>query len=121
MKNTKPMSACIISMCLALLLMLFTYVAFAKVDLVYVKDGTEICRQDNVSVFSVIDNPADNVPDGIIAEGEELAFTYADGDKTVDFDHTDFKFRVSIGKLIINNLIGFKWSESSQIIVMTAK
>ena len=116
MKNPKHMSAGIISTCLAIILILFTYVALAKVDLVYMQDGVEICRQDDVSVFSEITDPAENLP-----EGEALSFTYTDGDQKVDFDHTDVKFKLAIGKLVISNLIGFKWSESNQVIIMTAK
>lgn len=116
MKNPKHMSAGIISTCLALVLMLFTYVALAKVDLVYMQDGVEICRQNDVSVFSEITDPAENLP-----EGESLSFTYTDGDQKLDFDHTDVEFKLAIGKLVISNLIGFKWSESNQVIIMTAK
>lgn len=121
MKNRKPMTACLISTCLALVLMIATYAAFAKVDLVFMKDGEEVCRQDNVCALSAIDDPAENIPDGVFSEGEEICFTYVNDGENVDFDHSSFEFRGIIVKTVMTNLIEFKWSEASQVIVLTAK
>lgn len=121
MKNRKPMTACLLSTILALALMIATYAAFAKVDLVFMKDGEEICRQDNVCALSEIDDPAKNIPDGVFLDGEEICFTYVNGEENVDFDHSSFKFRGMIVKTVMTNLIEFKWSASSHVIVLTAK
>lgn len=121
MKHRKPMSAWLLSTCLALVLVLFTYVSFTKVDLVFTKDGYEIHRQESVCALSKIDDPSDNIPEGIVEEGEEISFTYSDGEETVDFDHSSFAFRVKIAKTLLTNLIEFDWSENSRIVVLTAK
>ena len=121
MKHKKPMSAWILSTCLALVLVLFTYVAFTRVDLVFTKDGYEIYRQENVCALSKIDDPAEKIPEGIVEEGEEIIFTYSDGEETVDFDHSSMAFKVKIAKTLLTNLIEFKWSESSRFIMLTAK
>ena len=116
MKNRKPMSACIISTVLALVLMIFTYVALLKVDFVYTDKSGEIYRQEDVGIFSEIENPADNI-DG----GEGLSFTYVDGEKTVDFDHTSFDLKIAIAKLAVKNFIDFNWSDANNVIIFSAK
>ena len=114
MKNPRHMSAGIISTCVAILVVLLVYISFVKIDLVYTKNGEEIGRQDDVSIFSEIKDPSANL-------SESLSFTYTDGEQEVDFDHTDFKFKLAMGKLAIENLIGFNWTDASHIIILKAK
>lgn len=121
MKNKKPMSAGIISTCLALVLVLLIFVAFAKVDLVYIKNDREICRQNNVTIFSTIEDPVENIPEGVLSEGEEISFTYVDGDKVVDFDRKSFDFKIAMAKLVVKNFISFEWTEENAVMELSAK
>ena len=114
-------NAGLISIVLGLAVMLLTYVLFAKVDLVYMKDGVEICRQGNVCAISEIVDPNLTLPDGVVAGGETLSFTYTDGENAVDFDHSSFDFRLFIAKTVAHNLRDFKWSADSHVIIMTVK
>ena len=121
MVKYKPMTAWVLSAALGLAMVVFLCATLTKVDIVFMKGDVELGRQENVCAFSKIEAPEDILPAGFLAEGEEIAFTYTDGEEKVDFDHSSFDFKVYIAKTVINNIISFSFDSESNIIVLTAK
>ena len=116
----KPLSAWI-SVVLGFAFILLTCATLTKMDIVFMKGDVEICRQENLCAFSNIEAPEDILPEGFITDGEEMIFTYIDGEKEIEFDNASFDFRIYMAKTVINNIISFNFNSESNIIVLKAK
>lgn len=103
MKSKVPASAGIISVVIAVVVIVVIYALCGTVDLVVMKDGKEVSRQEDVSMVSNIDLP----------EGE---LTYGSENQPLD-NLADLK--VEIGVTVVTNLVSFKWQESDNVIIIT--
>ena len=118
MRHPKPLNAGIISMILALVFLVGIYAVCGRVDLIFKLDGEELCRQENVCSLSAINDPTNSIPKGIVEDGEEIKFYFADGEENVVFTPGSMRLKVVIAKTIITNLVTFKWGESSQFVIL---
>lgn len=115
-------SAGVISAVLGVVLIIALFTVFATVDLVYMKDGREVYRQEKVSVISKIDDPVANMSEEFVTEGETVEFTYTVHNSEKDFDPADAgDLKMDIVKTVLTNLFTFKWDELDNDIVMQAK
>ena len=121
MVKYKPMAAWVFSAILGFVLIVSICATLTRMDIVFMKGDAEICRQESVCAFSKIEDPNDILPEGFLADGEEIEFTYVDGEKEVDFDHSSFEFKVYMAKTVINNIINFSFDAESNVIILTAK
>ena len=96
------------------------YAALGTVDLVFVKDGEVLCRQDNVNSLSVIMDPLQNMDDETYEENSDIVFTYTLLGEEHVFGEDMFILRAKMAARVIRNLYTFRWSESSEEIVLTA-
>lgn len=114
MKNKMPRYAGILSVILAVVLLVLIYALLGTVDLVFVNDGKEVCRQENVSVFSDIEVDVGSAEDPI-------QYTYLSGDEVKPLEGNETNFRIKIATTLVENLFTFKWNENDQVITLTAE
>ena len=105
MKQKLPGSAGFLSVIAAVLLILAIYTVLGTVDLVFIQDGRQISRMDNVNMLTEITLPEGNL-------------TYTVGDETEAFETVD-DLKAQIGVTLIGNLFSFKWQEIDHVITIT--
>lgn len=100
----------------------FVYGLFGTVDLVYVKDGEVLCVQENVNVFTPVDDPLENMEDHVYEENKDTLFGYYGvlGLEKYVYGEDMLNFRFHLGCKVILNLYTFRWSESSNTVVLEA-
>nr|MBE6545313.1 hypothetical protein [Oscillospiraceae bacterium] len=122
MKDIMFKGAGVISAVIFLVIVLVVYGLLATVTLVYEKGECEAFRQDGVNVVTEIEDPSENLREGLFAEGEEAVFTYTSGNETKTFDpENPVELKLEIAKTVIINLFTFKWDEGDNVIILTAK
>ena len=105
MKNNFPGNAGIMSALTVVVLILIIYAVLGTVDLVFIQDGRQISRMDNVNMITEITLPEGNL-------------TYTVGDETKPLESVeDLKSQISI--TLISNLFSFKWQEIDHVITIT--
>ena len=115
MKNKLPNNAGIISTVVALPFVIMIYMLFGTVDVIFVHEGREVYRQNNVSAITKVEYDCTDPK-----TGEELEFTYDLGDgETKHYNESKFSFEVS--KLVLTNLFAFKWQPEDHVITLEAK
>ena len=88
----------------ALLIILIVYTLLGTVDLVFMHEGRQISRMDNVNMLSEITLP----------EGD---LTYTVGEETGSFETVeDLKGQIAV--TLLTNLFGFKWQEIDHVITI---
>ena len=97
------------------------YMLFGTVDLVYVRDGEIICRQDDVCSLSPIDDPIANMDDETYEENKDIQKWVLDTGEEFVYGGAMIDLRIRIAYTAIGNLFTFRWSESSKPIVITAQ
>lgn len=120
MKKIMPRSAGVLIAIGFFVLVNILYAALGTVDLVFVKDGEVLCRQDNVNSLSVIMDPLQNMDDETYEENSDIVFTYTLLGEEHVFGEDMFILRAKMAARVIRNLYTFRWSESSEEIVLTA-
>ncbi len=120
MKKIMPRSAGVLIAIGFYILVHVVYAVLGTVDLVFVKDGEVLCRQDNVSSVSVIMDPLQNMDDETYAENTDTVFIYTFLGEEYVFGEDMFVLRAKIAARVVRNLVTFRWSESSEEIVLTA-
>lgn len=103
----RPRKAGLISVVLALVILSIGYALFGSVDVIFMQDGKQITRQNNVSFVSEVD-----IPEG------EFSYTANGETKTISSDE-DLKAEVL--NIVVNNFINFKWQERDNIIFVEQK
>lgn len=122
MKDIMFRRAGIISSIIFLVIIVLIYGLFSPVDLIYERGEREAFRQEGVNLLTEIEDPRDNLTEGVFNEGEEVVFTYVSGDKTKTFDpENPDELKLEIAKKVIINLFTFKWGEFDNDILLTAK
>lgn len=119
-KKVMPRSAGVLIAVGLYLLVHVVYMLLGTVNLVFVKDGEVLCRQDNVSSLSSIKDPLENMDEETYAENSDTVFTYTYFGEEKIFGEDMFNFRCKIALNVIGNLISFRWSESSHDIILNA-
>lgn len=113
MKSKLPRYAGIVAAILAITLIAGLFSIFGTVDLIFVKDGYEVKRTENVSVLSDIDLYTE--------EGAELQYTYEfDGAEHV-IDENQANLREHIVYTVLLNAITFKWGAEDNDITVTVE
>ena len=105
MKQQLPVNAGVLSVIAALLIILIVYTLLGTVDLVFMHEGRQISRMDNVNMLTEITLPEGNL-------------TYTVGDETEAFETVD-DLKAQIGVTLIGNLFSFKWQEIDHVITIT--
>ena len=123
MKKIMPKSAGVLIALFFYLILNLLYAVLGTVDLVYVKDGEILCRQDNVCMVSIIEDPVANMDEETKAENPDLVFTYVNAfGEEREFKHDDMLgLRIRIGFTVIYNLVTIRWSDISNTIILTAQ
>jgi hypothetical protein len=104
MKQQLPVNAGVLSVIAALLIILIVYTLLGTVDLVFMHEGRQISRMDNVNMLSEITLP----------EGD---LTYTVGEETGSFETVeDLKGKIAV--TLLTNLFGFKWQEIDHVITI---
>jgi hypothetical protein len=104
MKQQLPVNAGVLSVIAALLIILIVYTLLGTVDLVFMHEGRQISRMDNVNLLSEITLP----------EGD---LTYTVGEETGSFETVeDLKGQIAV--TLLTNLFGFKWQEIDHVITI---
>lgn len=104
MKQQLPVNAGVLSVIAALLIILIVYTLLGTVDLVFMHEGRQISRMDNVNMLSEITLP----------EGD---LTYTVGEETGSFETVeDLKGQIAV--TLLTNLFGFKWQEIDHVITI---
>lgn len=113
MKSKLPRYAGIVAAILAIALIAGLFAIFGTVDLIFVKDGYEVKRTENVSVLSDIELYAE--------EGAELQYTYEfDGaEYVINEDQANLKEHIVYTVLL--NAITFKWGAEDNDITVTVE
>ena len=112
MKDIVRRNAGFLAAILGIVLILLIYIMLGTVDLVFMKDGFQVARMDDVRVFSNLELD----PDEVIT-GEELSYIY--GENSEPFKG-DFKFRIEIAKVLVINFFTHKWEPTDYVIVLKA-
>lgn len=115
MKDKLPRNAGIISVVVALVLILGIYAMLGTVDVIFVHEGREVYRQDNVSAITTIEYDCTDP-----ATGETLQFTYLSDGTAVEYGDKG-AFSLEISKLVLSNLFAFKWQAADHVITLEAK
>ena len=119
MKSKLPRYAGIVAAILAITLIAGLFAIFGTVDLIFVKDGYEVKRTENVSVLSEIDLYTDI--DLYTEEGAKLQYTYEfDGAEYV-IDENQANLREHIVYTVLLNAITFKWGAEDNDITVTVE
>lgn len=114
MKSRKAKYAGLVASVIALALIVVLYAAFATVDLVFVKDGYEVSRQEDVSVLKEVELYEGN--------GEEsYTYTFTSGDETVELADDCSNLKTEIVKTVVLNLVTLNWGEEADDITITVK
>ena len=104
MKQQLPVNAGVLSVIAALLIILIVYTLLGTVDLVFMHEGRQISRMDNVNLLSEITLP----------EGD---LTYTVGEETGSFETVeDLKGQIAV--TLLTNLFGIKWQEIDHVITI---
>ena len=104
MKQQLPVNAGVLSVIAALLIILIVYTLLGTVDLVFMHEGRQISRMDNVNLLSEITLP----------EGD---LTYTVGEETGSFETVE-ELKGQIAVTLLSNLFGFKWQEIDHVITI---
>lgn len=104
MKQQLPVNAGVLSVIAALLIILIVYTLLGTVDLVFMHEGRQISRMDNVNMLSEITLP----------EGD---LTYTVGEETGSFETVE-ELKGQIAVTLLSNLFGFKWQEIDHVITI---
>ena len=97
-------SAGVLAAIVGLVVILLVYIFFGTVDLVFMHEGRQISRMDNVNLLSEITLP----------EGD---LTYTVGEETGSFETVeDLKGQIAV--TLLTNLFGFKWQEIDHVITI---
>ena len=105
MKQKLPGNAGVLSVIAALLIILIVYTLLGTVNLVFMHEGRQISRMDNVNLLSEITLP----------EGD---LTYTVGEETGSFETVE-ELKGQIAVTLLTNLFGFKWQEIDHVITIT--
>lgn len=104
MREISPRNAGIFSAALALVLILCIYLLLGTVDVIFLNNGKQVYRIDDVSVCSPITVP----------ETDDVYVYNTDSGEKVFADN--FDFRLEICKTVLINLVTFKWQELDNVI-----
>lgn len=107
MKLIRPRNAGTISVVIAIVVLVAIYTLLGTVDLVFMQNGKEVSRQEDVNVFSTVELP----------EGD-LSYTVDGATKTLG---DPFELKTSIGVMVLNNFISLKWQEEDSVISIDIK
>ena len=115
MKTVFPRYAGFVAAILALLLIVGVFAIFGTVDLVYMKEGYEVGRQENVSLISDIEL--------YVAPGETEpgAFSYTYGGNRYVVNEGCANLKEHIVYTVITNAFTFKWSDEANDFVLNAE
>jgi len=105
MKGNFPVNAGIVSAIAAVVFILIVYMLLGTVDLVFMNDGRQIERMEDVNMLTEITLPEGNLTYEVDGETKELG--------SVD----DLKSHIST--TLLTNLFTFKWQESDHVITIT--
>ena len=105
MKQKIPRSTGIISVVVSVLIVLTIYTLLGTVNLVFMKDGRQVSRQEGVNMFSDIELP----------EGE---LTYTVNGETKPLEYIG-DLKAEIGVTVLTNFLSFKWQERDNVITIT--
>lgn len=122
MKDILWKRACAIGGVIGVAFIVAMYVLFAAVDLVYVVDGREAYRQEDVRVITKIADPTENMSEEFLADGDSVRFTYQSGNNTKTLDTENLsELKGEIAKTVAKNLFTFQWEEQNYVIEFTSK
>lgn len=100
----------IASLILAVVILLVIYTLTGTVDLVFRKDGREVHRIEDASVFADL-----SIPDG---ESKSFYYSTELGEKQFS---DSVEFRIEIAKTVLTKLINFEWEEMDSYIILNQR
>jgi hypothetical protein len=105
MKSIIPRYAGIVAAVLAIILIAGIFAMLGTVDLVFVEDGYEVRRQENVSVFTEIE------------ANDNYSYVYGGNTYTI----ADNKLKEHIVSTVLVNAVTFNWDQEANDITVTVK
>jgi hypothetical protein len=116
MKSIQPRYAGVVAALIATYLILGALLAFGTVDLIFVKDGYEVKRCENVTILDDLFGDVELYTE----EGKEFTYTYSEdlfGLHIEEEYNQDFAWNVPV-RLVLNTLL-FRFGEEANDIVLT--
>lgn len=111
MKSIIPRYAGIVAAILAVALILAVYAAFGTVDLIFVKDGYEVSRQEDVSLFTEIEP--------YTGDGEEAySYVYQYNGEEFVLSENGANLKEHIVYTLVTNLVTFQFGDEADDFVI---